>query len=123
MAQSGQRNMSQLHLKPSAPLSFEGNVSENWKKWYKKFEIYMQATESDKKGDVTKVAILLHAIGEEAQEKYETFDFSEEQQTDYQNVVTAFEKYCVPRKNETVSRHQFFQRNQRPDETFNEFLT
>lgn len=83
----------------------------------------MSAVEATNKSDEVKVAILLHAIGEEAQEKFETFELTTEQQGKYNDVIMAFEKYCVPKKNESVNRHQFFQRTQKQNETFNEFLT
>lgn len=111
------------NLKPPEPLSFEGNISDNWKKWIKKFEIYLQATESTTKADGVKVAILLHTIGEEAYEKYETFELSQEQRTVYNTVVEAFKNYCVPKKNESINRHLLFQRRQMEGETFDQFLT
>ena len=83
----------------------------------------MQALEATGKADTVKIAILLHAIGEKAQEKFKTFELTEEQQASYNEVIKAFEDYCTPKKNESVCRHQFFQRTQKPDETFNEFLT
>ncbi|XP_046477016.2 uncharacterized protein [Neodiprion pinetum] len=41
----------------------------------------------------------------------------------YDKVVEAFENFSVPKKNESVCRHVFFQRNQKPDESFEDFLT
>lgn len=111
------------NLSPPEPLSFDGNVSENWKKWKKKFNIYLEATESTTKADAVKTAILLHTIGEEAYEKYETFELTEEQRKQYSTVVEAFEKYCVPKKNESVNRHLLFQRRQKDGQTFDQFLT
>lgn len=119
---SGMTPGSNLNLKPPSPLSFEGNVSENWIKWYKKFKIYMLATENIDKPDNIKVAILLH-IGEEALEKFEIFELSEDQQQNFNSVVKAFENYCIPKKNESVCRHLFFQRSQRSEENFDDFLT
>lgn len=83
----------------------------------------MLATESTNKPDKTKIAILLHAIGEEALEKFDTFELTEEQQQNYNSVVKAFEDYCVPRKNESVCRHLFFQRSQKSAESLDDFLT
>ena len=67
----------QLNLQPPSPLSFEGNIAENWEKWYKKFDIYLKATESESKSDAVKIAILLHTVGEEGHEKFDTFGLTE----------------------------------------------
>lgn len=110
-------------LKPPEPLIFDGNVSENWKKWKKKFEIYIMATECSSKSDEIKVAILLHTIGEEAYEKFETFDLTSDNRKKYNVVIAAFEAYCVPKKNESINRHVFFHRSQGESESFDIFLT
>ena len=112
-----------LNLRPPPPLSLDGNVAEKWRKWKKKFQIYMEATESSTKPDEAKIAILLYTIGDDAQETYETFEFTEEQNGNFEAVLEAFEAYCVPKKNESVCRYVFFQRAQEDDETFEEFVT
>lgn len=110
-------------LRQPEPLSFEGNIDQNWKKWMKKFEIYLTAIQSDTKQDTVKIAIFLHVIGDEAVEKYDTLGLSEEDGKNYKKVIAAYEKYCVPKKNESINRHLFFHRNQNVDETFDNFLT
>lgn len=116
-------NMSNLNLQPPPPLSFDGNVSENWTKWKKKFETYLIATESDKKLDGIKIAIFMHTIGEDAVEKYETFTISENDKKSYDKIIEAFDSFCVPKKNESVCRYKFFHRKQNTDESFDDFLT
>ena len=41
------------------PLSYEGNIAENWREWRRLFELYIVATESEEKPDKTKIAKLL----------------------------------------------------------------
>ena len=62
--------MEALH-KPE-PLSFEGNVAENWKNFEAEFDIFVQAAYGDK-DDRTKAYILLIFAGREAIEKEKTF--------------------------------------------------
>lgn len=112
-----------LALKPPEPLSFEGNVAENWKRWIKKFNNYMSAIECDTKSDKVKVAILEHAIGDEAVDKMETFNLTEAQRRKYDDIVAALKSHCVPKKNESISRHLFLQRSQKKGESFEQFLT
>ena len=45
--------------KPSA-LTFDGNTSENWRRFRQQYEIYLTASESEKKDDTVKIAILLN---------------------------------------------------------------
>ena len=54
-------------------MSLQGNVAENWRRWYQRFELYMLAIEADSKPNRTKIAILLSAIGPGALERYNHF--------------------------------------------------
>jgi hypothetical protein len=67
--------MDSTQFKPPGTLSFHGNISENWRRWKQKLDVYMLATESAKKDDEIKVAILLHCIGDKGVEIYNTFAF------------------------------------------------
>ena len=60
------------------PLSFQGNLSENWRKWKQRFEVYMIASGNSSKSDETKSAILLHVAGPEGLEIYNAFTWDEE---------------------------------------------
>ena len=66
-------------FKPSSPLSLEGNTSENWKRWKQRFELYLKATEADRKDKEIQVAILLHCIGEDGLEAFKTYEFEREE--------------------------------------------
>ena len=61
------------------PLSLEGNISENWRRWKQQFEIFMTATGTDDKSDDVKSATLLHFAGSEALEVYNTFTWANEE--------------------------------------------
>lgn len=102
---------------------FEGNIAENWKKWKQKFNIYLIATGLDSEMEIRKVAVLLHVIGEEAIEKFNTFRLNEEDSKRVSKILDAFDHYCMLKTNESVDRHIFFTRSQQPGESFNLFLT
>ena len=55
------------------PLSLQGNLSENWRKWKQRFELYLIASGISDKDDVIQGATLLHIAGKEALELYNTF--------------------------------------------------
>ena len=49
-------------LKPREPLRIEGNLSENWKKWWQRFEFYLTATGISEK-DKIKTSTFLQSAG------------------------------------------------------------
>lgn len=104
------------------PMKFEGNLDENFKKFYQSFELYLVATEKDQKADTVKTALLLNTIGSEGIEIYNTFRLTSTQKSDYKVVVNEFKKYCAPRKNRTYERFVFNSRNQQVDEPFDKFF-
>lgn len=110
-------------FKPLKPMSFDGNISENWKRWKQLFELYMKASGGSEKGDEVKVALSLHVLSEEAIEKFNTFTLNDARKKVYITVLVAWEAYCVPKSNESVERHIFFSCNQREGEIFDSFLT
>lgn len=113
-------------LKPPEELSLEGDVRENFKRWKQKFEIYMEATGIKANEDMsaeTKVAILLHVIGSETLEIYNTLEVTEEVRKDWTRVITELENYFMPRTNETVIRHMFNMRIQKQGESIDSFVT
>lgn len=75
------------------PLVFEGNMKENWKRWRQKFEIYLVATSFDEKEEKRQVAILLHLIGDEALEVFNTFDLDDAKKKQMKEVMKAFEDF------------------------------
>ena len=111
-------------LQHPEPLSFQGNLSENWRKWKQRFELYMTASGNNSKSDETKSAILLHVAGPEALEVHNGFTWGED--GDAKKVGKIFEKfeaYCTPHKNVTWDRHVFNSRTQLPGETIDRYVT
>ena len=68
-------------FKLPSPLSLEGNLSENWNRGSQRFELYLKATEADKKDEQIRVAILLHCVGEDGLEVFNTFQFENKEIT------------------------------------------
>ena len=59
------------------PLRLDGNLAENWRRWKQRFELYIIATEANKKSEKIQSSILLHTIGEDALDVYNTFEFED----------------------------------------------
>jgi transposase InsO family protein len=111
-------------FRPPEPLTFEGNISEQWDQWKQQFELYITATESDDKTDNTKTSILLTCIGKQGLEIYNTFVFRNDgDKMKLKPVMEKFEAYCKPRKNITLIRHHFFTYKQGEGQTFDAFIT
>ena len=55
------------------PLSLQGNLAENWRRWKQRFQLYMVASGKDTKSDGVKSATFLHVAGQDALEVFNTF--------------------------------------------------
>ena len=122
-------------LKPPESLNFEeGNVAENWERFYEDFDFYLQALDLQAAADARKVALLLTVAGREAKKVYKSFTYAPahgegaarvpaESPQDYELVVGKFREYCVPRRNLTYERYKFNTREQQEGETMDKFVT
>ena len=110
------------NLIPPPNFCFNGNIAEAWKRWKKQYEIYALASGVVNEDENVQAAVFLHVLGCEGQEKIEALNLDEAQKSDVSELIQALEKICVPKSNETVSRHLFFNCSQKQGETFEEFL-
>ncbi|CAN7949222.1 unnamed protein product [Ixodes hexagonus] len=108
-------------LKPPEGLNLTGNVAENWQR-FRHVELYLRATETTKRTDEQRAAILLHVAGPDAIEVYNTFTFAPDEKQDYQTVQKKFENYRMPRKYETYERYVFRSQKQESGEPFEQFV-
>lgn len=115
--------MEQFRL-PS-PLVLTGNISENWRRWEQRFQIYMTASGAEGKGTKVKVAILLHALGEDALEVYNTLEVVQANETELTegDILTAFRTYCQPKKNTVFERHQLWAHPMADTVTIEKYVT
>ena len=106
------------------PLKLEGNLAENWRRWKQRYELFMTATEAGKKSAKIQSSMLLHLIGEDALEVFNTFEFgSEEDKEKPVEILKKFDEYCNPKRNLTVERHIFNSRMQYPGESIDKYIT
>ena len=115
------RGMENLNIPKS--LSLSGDIASNWKKWRQSFELYMIASGGSTKEENIKVALLLHVLGEEALEVYNSFDMTEAEKVSYNNTMTKFQEYCVPQSNTSVESCKFNTRVQGQTESFDSFVS
>ena len=96
---------------------------EGYTKWKQRFQIYRIASRSNLQDEKVQVAILLHCMGEQCIDIYNTFKLADDKKDKYEDVVKAFDAYFVPIKNESLYSHLFFTRNQHSGETFDAYIT
>ena len=122
-------------LRKPAPLSFEGNVAENWRTFESEFDIFVEAAYSDK-NDRTRTFILLNLAGKDAIEKAKTFTYAAEVRNEDGDIIQAaesqesvavlkakFRELCNPLTNVIIERHKFNTRFQEASEPVQNFIT
>ena len=106
-----------------AHLELSGSLEENWIKFKRAFEWYLEAKDLGKASDARKIAILLTVAGSEARELFSTFTFDEGEEKKYAAVLGKFEEHCKEAKNETVERYKLRCTVQQEGQLFEQFLT
>ncbi|MES9901692.1 MAG: RNase H-like domain-containing protein, partial [Sedimenticola sp.] len=118
--------MAEGGFKPPDTLIFSGspNLSECWRRWEQRFDLYLKASSKSKEDEKTQVAILLHSLGDEGIEIYNNFIFDDPANKDkIKEVLSKFRDYCNPRKNTVIERYKFWETKQREGETVDHFFT
>ena len=101
-----------------------GNAAENWRKFKQRFQFYRTASGADKRDASLQVPLLLHIMGEEAIDIYNSFTWAEGKSKDkIDDVLEAFEAHFTPQKNVVLDRFHFNRATQRDDEEFDRFIT
>lgn len=107
-------------FKPPPEVNFCGNLSEVWKRWKQRYDLYVLATSTNTLPNEQQVAILLNLMGDQGIELYNTFNVSATAKVS--EVLEQFEKYCNPRKNIVYERFIFFNAKQKPDQSIGEYI-
>ncbi|GBM94432.1 Retrovirus-related Pol polyprotein from transposon 17.6 [Araneus ventricosus] len=108
-------------LAPPLPFRMNSNHVESWKLWKQRFKLYMDSTSLNTKPESQKVAILLHVIGVEFLEIYNTFNEVSSASTN--DILAKFEAYFVPQRNITYERQRLFLLVQREVQSVDDLIT
>ncbi|XP_049878483.1 uncharacterized protein LOC126375547 [Pectinophora gossypiella] len=114
-------------LTPPSPFRYDenqldfavGNISEDWTKWKRAYDIYVNACELNKKSAAIQLNILLHIIGEQCRE---IVDQSDSKCTTVEQVLIKLDERFIKKKNVTVERHRFFKRDQKGNENIEQYV-
>ncbi|KAL5244611.1 hypothetical protein ACI65C_012021 [Semiaphis heraclei] len=99
-------------FKPPPEINFCGNLSEVWKRWKQRYDLYVLATSTNTLPNEQQVAIGI--------ELYNTFNLSATVKVN--EVIDQFEIYCNPRKIIVYERFKFFNAKQKPDQSIGEYI-
>ena len=104
------------------PLSFEGNVAENWRRFEQEYDIFIAAAHSSKSKKV-QAYILLNLAGSEAIERERSYSYEGhgESREDPECLKAKFAEICSSQTNITMERHKFNTAVQ-GEHSFQEFL-
>lgn len=109
VTQSGRVMSSGEHKLSLTGMSFvEGNVAESWKRFKQRLHFYFQGVVSTKLTDQRKLGVLMTALGDQGLDVFNTFKDVDENST-FDDVMAAFEKYCNPKRNTVYERFLFSQ--------------
>ena len=120
---------SMIQPPPSLNLT-HGNISENFRRWEQQVQLYIKSIGYGNKPKDEQAALLLHCVGEDAIEVYNTFEWPEIEATgssvvqpkdDTKDILKKFYDYCNPRKNIVYERFKFW--TTRMADSFDNFIT
>ena len=100
------------------PTSDPTNVAQRWRKWKSGLQFFIDATGMSL--DSQKRATLLHLVGEETREIFQTFA---DAGTTYPEAIARLDQHFTPKKNVTYERNSFRKAKQESDETVDQFCT
>ena len=110
-------------IKPPSPLVMDSKLTDNWKLFKQRWEIYSVIANLQQMTEKYRVNLLLHTLGESALKVYNGFQFPDgnDARTE-QQIKDAFDSFAVGQINETYERYVFNSRIQREEEPFETFL-
>lgn len=108
--------------KQPKPMLMEGDLGQNWIKFKSTIELYMCVIGCKTKDKEVQAAVILHCVGEEAREVFDTFELQTTQKKDSDVILKKFEEYFLPKKNVSVERHRCNIRIQAANENMDSFV-
>ncbi|KAI5750921.1 hypothetical protein M8J77_002494 [Diaphorina citri] len=105
-------------------MQFEGDVATHWKKFKQRFKILNNASEGNKKEQKTQISMLLHLMGEEGIELYNTIDWKggKEEDRKLEDVLMKFDEVFLLQKNDLFEHYKFFNVKQKEGQSIMSYL-
>ena len=101
-----------------------GEIAANWKRFKSQWSNYELATDLTDESKEKRTAVLLTCIGSEAYDVFQSMVFTQEDhRKDIDEVIKAFDDYCIGETNVTYERYLLNKRVQEPNESFDAYMT
>ena len=107
-------------FKPPEELDFK---DPKWDEWKQRFETYRMITELTKKDAKIQIGTLKYCMGPKSESILKTLNLTEDELKNYDTVISKFDSYFKPRRNEIRLRRNFHHRVQKENESLENFLT
>ncbi|KAL7382234.1 hypothetical protein ABVT39_019031 [Epinephelus coioides] len=108
-------------ITPLSSMQFDGNLVDNWKRFKQRFNIYLAASGAGGDDNKKKASILLHVIGGQALEIYNSFQLNEAELT-LNVLMDKFEENFVPCTDVMYERYKFFICDQKQGVRFDQYV-
>lgn len=108
-----------LQIEPFTPSG--SNLSQLWKTWKSKFNIYLIALKYNKEDDDTQVALFLQVGGDEIRRRYDALE-ADKKGPKLEDILKVFDEYFGDYRNVTQASYVFWKMTQAPNESFDDFL-
>ena len=113
--------MAQLQIPAVSPFQPHGDtntIAQRWTKWKKSFNYFLAA--SGVTEEARKKALLLHLVGSETQDIFDTLTPASDS---FQDALKALSDHFEPKKNVTFERSVFHRATQNQNETIEQYVT
>ncbi|XP_075560031.1 uncharacterized protein LOC142591614 [Dermacentor variabilis] len=108
-------------LQQPPPLDFD--KTSEWPAWIDHFDDYRFATALNERSGEAQVRTLLYTMGRQAREVFATFELTDDEAKSYDVVKQRFDSHFVKERNIVYESACFHRRQQRPEESVDQFAT
>ncbi|XP_075550351.1 uncharacterized protein LOC142583756 [Dermacentor variabilis] len=108
-------------LQQPPPLDFD--KTSEWLAWIDHFDDYRFATALNERSGEAQVRTLLYTMGRQAREVFATFELTDDEAKSYDVVKQRFDSHFVKERNIVYESACFHRRQQRPEESVDQFAT
>lgn len=115
-----QKSVQIMEFNKPTVLDVNGDITSNFTTFKEEVQIYLVATETEKKSREVQVARLKNLLGSDGLKLYRSLTTETDKETT-KSILEVLEKHCVPRENITVNIYKLLSRKQLPEEPFEQF--
>ena len=113
------------NLPPPSKLDFSNraDLHQNWSRFKRQWRNYAVASRLKEENKDFQVAVFMTCIGDEGLDVFEGFRMSDEESQNLDQIIQAFETFCVGEVNEVFQSYNFHLRSQKEGESVDAYIT